>query len=82
MSATAKNLEAIQAAIVRHNGNCGEPINEIRLNPFEVERLGWEDFRGVPIVADDKLGTGRFRLVCAGEHDNAPAPTVHERIVA
>ena len=76
MSAAAMNLEAIQAAIVRHNGNCGEPITEIRLNPFEVERLGWEDFRGVPIVADDSIGTGRFRLVCAGQHDDAPAPSI------
>jgi hypothetical protein len=76
MSATAKNLKAIQAAIVRHNGNCGEPITEIRLNPFEVERLGWDDFRGVPIVADDAIGTGRFHLVCAGQHGDAPAPAV------
>jgi hypothetical protein len=76
MSATARNLEAIQAAVVRHNGNCGKPITEIRLNPFEVERLGWDDFRGVPIVADDALGTGRFRLVCAGQHDDAPAPAI------
>jgi hypothetical protein len=74
MGAAAKNLEAIQKAIVRHNGNCGEPITEIRLNPFEVERLGWEDFRGVPIVADDVISTGRFRLVCAGQHGNAPTP--------
>jgi hypothetical protein len=79
MSATAKNLKAIQAAMVRHNGNCGEPITEIRLNPFEVERLGWEDFRGVPIVADDQIGTGRFHLVCAGQHDDSSAPAVSAR---
>lgn len=82
MGAAAKNLEAIQKAIVRHNGNCGEPITEIRLNPFEVERLGWNDFRGVLIVADDKIGTGRFHLVCAGQHGDSPAPTVTERIAA
>jgi hypothetical protein len=73
MSAEAKNLKAIQAAIVQHNGSCGEPILEIRMNPFEVERLDWEDFMGIPIKADDELGTGCFRLICSGQHGEAPA---------
>lgn len=79
MSADAKNLEALQKAIVQHNGNCGSPILEIRMSPFEVERLGWEDFRGIPIVADEQIGTGRFRLVCEGDHSE---PTVRERVEA
>jgi hypothetical protein len=79
MSAAAKNLEAIQKAMVKHAGNCASPLLEIRLNPFEVERLGWDDFRGVPIVADDQLGTGRFRLVCSGQHGSAPTPSVSAR---
>jgi len=36
------------------------------MNPFEVERLGWDDIMGIPIVGDLQIGTGRFRLVCAG----------------
>ena len=28
------------------------------MNPFEVERLGWEEIRGLPIVADPEIGTG------------------------
>jgi len=75
MSASAKNLAALQAAVVRHNGNCGSPLLEIRMSPFEVERLRWEEFRGIPIVADEKLGTGRFRLVCEGDHSEAPSRT-------
>ena len=39
------------------------------MNPFEVERLGWDDIRGVPIVADSEIGTGRFLLVCAKEEE-------------
>ena len=39
------------------------------MNPFEVERLGWEEIRGVPIRADDKVGTGRFEILCAGDGD-------------
>ena len=72
MSAAAKNLAALQAAVVQHNGNCGSPLTEIRMNPFEVDRLGWDDFRGIPIVTDETLPTGRFRLVCDGEHSTTP----------
>jgi hypothetical protein len=80
LKATAKNLEAIQKAMVQHNGNCDFPILEIRLNPFEVERLGWNDFRGVPIVADEKIGTGRFYLVCEGQHGETPAPAIGQHV--
>lgn len=64
MSAEAKNLEAITKAIIQHNGNCEFPVIEIRMNPFEVERLGWTEIRGIPIKPDDTQGTGSFRLVC------------------
>src|SRR4249919_2287776 len=61
----AKNLEAISRAIDQHNSNCPFPASEVRMNPFECERLGWEEIRGLPIVADPELGTGRFRIVCS-----------------
>ena len=35
------------------------------MNPFEVERLGWEEIRGLPVVPDEEIGTGRFRIVCS-----------------
>jgi hypothetical protein len=63
--AESKNLEAISRAIDQHNSSCPFPAAEVRMNPFEVERLGWEEIRGLPIVADDSLGTGRFRIVCS-----------------
>jgi hypothetical protein len=37
------------------------------MNPFELERLGWEEIRGLPIVGDPAIGTGRFRIVCSRE---------------
>ncbi len=40
------------------------------MNPFEVERLGWESIRGLPIVGDPEIGTGRFRVVCSREGDS------------
>jgi hypothetical protein len=74
VSDEAKNLKAIQAAVVQHNGNCPSPLAEIRMNPFEIERLGWENFRGIPIKPDEKLGTGTFRLVCEGMEETHRPP--------
>ncbi len=70
-SAEAKNLEAISKAIDQHNGNCPFPAAEVRMNPFEVERLGWGEIRGLPVVPDAEIGTGRFRIVCSRELDDA-----------
>jgi hypothetical protein len=71
-SAEAKNLEAISKAIDQHNANCPWPAAEVRMNPYEVERLGWEQIRGLPIVGDPALGTGRFRIVCSREGEGLP----------
>jgi hypothetical protein len=67
--AEPKNLEAISRAIDQHNANCPFPASEVRMNPFEIERLGWDEIRGLPIVADPELGTGRFQIVCSGDSD-------------
>jgi hypothetical protein len=68
-STDGKNLEAISKAIDQHNANCAFPASEVRMSPFEVERLGWEEIRGLPIVPDPALGSGRFRIVCSQEGD-------------
>ena len=67
VSSSAKNLEAISLAIDRHNSGCPFPASEVRMNPYEVERLGWEEIRGLPVVPDPEIGTGRFRIVCSQE---------------
>jgi hypothetical protein len=67
----AKNLEAISRAIDQHNSNCPFPAAEVRMNPFEVERLGWEEIRGLPLVADPEIGTGRFRIVCSQDLEDS-----------
>jgi len=71
VGAEAKNLEAIAKAIERHNSTCPFPAAEVRMNPFEVERLGWEEIRGLPIIGDPAISTGRFRIVCSREGDDA-----------
>jgi hypothetical protein len=64
-SSEAKNLEAISKAIDEHNRNCEFPAVAIAMNPFEVERLGWDTIRGLPIRPDPTIGTGSFRVICA-----------------
>lgn len=68
-SPEAKNLEAISKAIDQHNSSCPFPAAEVRMNPFEVERLGWDHIRGLPVVPDAEIGTGRFRIVCSRDLD-------------
>lgn len=71
MNADAKNLEAISKAIDQHNSGCPFPASEVRMNPFEIERLGWDAIRGLPLVGDPELSTGRFRIVCSRDGDGS-----------
>ena len=69
MSAEAKNFEAIVKAKAEHNKHCPFPPHTVRMNPFEIERMQWEEgdtIAGLVLEADAKLGTGAFRLVCDG----------------
>ncbi len=75
-SAEAKNLEVISKAIDQHNTSCEWPAVAIEMNPFEVERLGWDTIRGLPIRANPELGTGSFRVVCAREQGELPGEEV------
>jgi len=67
ISSEARNLEAISKAIDHHNATCEFPAVAVAMNPFEVERLGWDSIRGLPIQSDPALGTGAFRIVCGGD---------------
>jgi hypothetical protein len=76
VSSEAKNLEAISRAIDQHNATCEWPATAVVLNPFEVERLGWDTIRGLPIRPDPAVGTGAFRIECAREEQEPEAETV------
>jgi hypothetical protein len=66
-SSEAKNLEAISKAIDQHNEQCEFPAVAVEMNPFEVERLGWDTIRGLPVRPNSEMSTGSFRVVCARE---------------
>ena len=75
-SSEAKNLERIVKAIEHHDSTCEYPAVAIVMNPFEVERLGWDSIRGLPIRSDPQIGTGSFRIVCAREEEEPEEETV------
>ena len=66
-SSEAKNIEAISRAIDQHDRSCEYPAVAVAMNPYEIERLGWDTIRGLPIRPDPDLGTGRFNVVCGGD---------------
>lgn len=74
-SSEAQNLEVIYKAIDHHNATCEFPAVAVEMNPFEVERLGWDSIRGLPIRPNAEMGTGSFRVVCAREEEQ-PGETV------
>lgn len=69
MNPEAKNFEAIAKAKAAHNASCPFPPHTVRMNPFEIERMGWEEgdtIAGLTLEADPGMGTGAFRLICDG----------------
>jgi hypothetical protein len=69
MTAEGKNFEAITKAKADHNARCPFPPHTVRMNPFEIERMQWEEgdtIAGLVLEGDPKVGTGAFRLVCDG----------------
>ena len=42
-------------------------------------RLGWDEIRGIPVRADEKIGTGRFEILCAGDGEE---PGLEESVEA
>jgi hypothetical protein len=79
-SSEAKNLERIVQAIDHHNATCEYPAVAVEMNPFEVERLGWDTIKGLPIRSNPDLGTGAFRIVC-GRDELETEETVEEVVI-
>jgi len=74
-TAESKNLAAIVKAIDHHNTTCEFPAVAVVMNPFEIDRLGWDSIKGLPIRPEPNLGTGAFRIVCARD-EVEPGETV------
>ena len=84
-SSEAQNLEAIYKAIDHHNTTCEFPAVAIEMNPFEIERLGWDSIRGLPVRPNAEMGTGAFRVVCAreeGEPEEVVEAVAEQEVIA
>ena len=73
MSVMGKNLERWRRAVATHDvENPKHTSYGIGLAQFDMDRLGLEEgeelWSGYKIYADGK-GTGNFRVLCDGDHD-------------
>jgi hypothetical protein len=69
VNSEAKNMKAIAEAKAKHNRGCPFPPHTIRMNPADIERMGWEEgetIAGLRLEADPDEQTDRFSLVCDG----------------
>ena len=86
MSSTSKiaaNLERFRQAVNAHDyTNPTHTSHGIGMAQFDMDRLGFEEgetlWPGITIHADGK-GTGNFRVLCDGEHDNDRQAEAEER---
>jgi hypothetical protein len=71
-SKIAANLRAFRIGVNSHDReNPTHTAHGIGLNPFDMERLGFDEgeeiFPGITIQADSGV-TGNFRVLCDGDH--------------
>src|SRR5436190_19696601 len=78
----ARNLERFAQAVAAHDReNPTHTAWGIGLAHFDLERLGFEEgeevLPGITIRGDSGV-TGNFRVLCDGDHDEAPAEVEEE----
>ena len=82
MSAIGLNLRRWRIAVATHDvENPTHTSYGIGLSHFDIERLGLEEgeelWSGITLYCDAK-GTGNFRVLCDGDHDNARETSAQE----
>jgi hypothetical protein len=82
----ARNLERFAQAVAAHDReNPTHTAWGIGLAHFDLERLGFDEgeevLPGITIHGDSGV-TGNFRVLCDGEHDEAPAEVEQETVEA
>ncbi|MEH3054484.1 MAG: hypothetical protein PGN13_10840 [Patulibacter minatonensis] len=79
-------LKAFKIALNAHDReNPSHTAHGIGMAFFDLDRLGFEDgeeiFPGITISSDNG-GTGNFRVLCDGQHDNAEEEEAQEDVEA
>lgn len=77
----AMNLElemvlSVKAEYERHAEQCCPFPRAVLLHPGNFELLGWVEFLGLPVLADDRVNPKRAKLICGsgvgGMHNGLP----------
>ncbi|HXB16393.1 MAG TPA: hypothetical protein VNV44_11700 [Solirubrobacteraceae bacterium] len=59
-----KNVKVIRAGLDDHNANCPVPARAILLHPSEHAKLDVPTLWGHPVLADERVRLGFFRIDC------------------
>jgi hypothetical protein len=62
-----KNLVAMRSALDHHNRTCGDLALAFWLNPLDHALLGFDELWGVPVRADERMGSKDFHLACMSD---------------
>ena len=65
-SLEAEMLQFITEGLRHHDQTCPMPAQAILLNPGNYELFGWDDVKGIPVIADERVAPKRFRIQCDG----------------
>ena len=75
VNVSARNMELIVRARDHHNATCAlGPATEVLMNPYDIDRCGWEDgdtVGGLRVVASGDQAVGTLHVGCPGE-ENEP----------
>jgi hypothetical protein len=77
------NLERIVWARADHNSRCPSPPHTVLMNPFDLERLGWDDGEeivpGLTLRGDPGVQIDRLRFLCDRD-SQAPSTEATEAV--
>ena len=59
-------LAFIRAGLDHHASTCPVAPRAILLHPGNHELFGWSELWGIPVVADERVDSKRFRIDCPG----------------
>jgi hypothetical protein len=60
----ARVTEGIRDALREHDGECGDGVRGIALNPADYAELGLAELWGIPVLAWADVTAGQFRVLC------------------
>jgi hypothetical protein len=57
---------SIREGLDQHADTCPLPAEAILIHPVTQAHLGWDEICGLPVLGDEAVPEGRFRVRCEG----------------